>query len=346
MKNKTTRFLFMLAIISINCLSGASLFAEATITGENYVCKRVADLVYKTEEGMMDYQWSVSHGGLITAGAGTDMVTISWRDAGDQFVYVSYLEPPGIGPIISGSYQVTVNSIPDDAGEMTGPVRICQGEVGIYSVPPIASANDYVWMLPEGSSIISGQHTNTVKVSYSITASYGNVAVYGANDCGEGNVSGFYPIAVNEIPPTPGITIMGNVLQSNAPDGNLWYFDGEPIPDAIKQEYEATQNGWYWTVVTIGGCSSAQSNPIEVVLMPTGIRDMEGSGFQIYPVPNDGRFILRSMDMDKSELTLQVYNNLGIMVYENGSLQWDGNSSCSVDLQSISPGTYAVILQN
>ena len=205
----------MLTLISINCLTASSLFARtgksdldktlsATITGESRVCNGIDDVVYKTESGMRNYIWNISSGGIITAGEMTNTISVSWRIAGSQAITVMYNNPFGPGLIVSSDYQVTVDPLPDDAGTMTGPVRVCQGETeATYSVPPISSAMDYVWMIPAGATIISGANTNTIKVNYSATASSGNVAVYGTNYCGEGNVSGFYPIAVHETPSTP-----------------------------------------------------------------------------------------------------------------------------------------------
>ncbi len=357
MKNKITLYLFMLTLISINCFNASSLFAQtgnltknttldATITGESKVCEGTMDVVYKTESGMINYEWEVSRGGIINSGQRTDVIKVDWSLAGDQTVSVKYSEPPGTGNIISGSLSVSVDPFPGDAGTMTGPVRVCQGDVEvIYSVLPISSALSYVWLIPDGASIIS-DITNTIKVNFSLTASPGNVAVYGLNTCGKGNVSEFYPVMVNEIPPTPVITIFGNLLQCNAADGNLWYLNGEPIPGATKQEYEATQTGRYYSIVTLGGCSSAASNKVDFEVLSTKTKVMEGSDFQIYPVPNDGQFIVKCTDLDKTNLKIQVYNNLGMVVYEKTEIQWDANSSYFVDLNPISAGTYAVIVQN
>jgi hypothetical protein len=356
MKNKITFYLFMLTFISINCLIIPALIARtgysdpknalgATIVGEDRVCQGVIDVGYKTESGMSNYIWEISDGGIITAGELTYSITVSWKIPGTQTVSVRYDDAGGSGTVVSGVYQVVVDPMPSEAGEMTGPIRVCQGDQEVlYSVPPISSATDYIWMLPSGATITSGANTNAIKVAFSLSAVPGNVAVFGTNNCGDGTVSGFYPVNVHAIPATPLVTSSGNILHSSAANGNLWYFNGDIIPGATRQEFEATQSGQYWSVVTLGGCSSDPSNIVDFVL--TGSRELEESVFQMYPVPNNGQFYVRCKDLDKSSLKIQVYNSLGSIVYDNNEVQLDASSTAFIDLQTISRGTYAVVIQD
>ena len=43
-------------------------------------------------------------------------------------------------------------------------------------------------------------------------------------------------------------------------------------------------------MVTLGGCTSAASNKVDVDLSATGIKILDESGFSIYPIPNNGKF--------------------------------------------------------
>ena len=64
-------------------------------------------------------------------------------------------------------------------------------------------ATGYVWTLPAGASITAGTNTNSILVSYSTTASPGNVTVYGTNSCSNGIPSSL-PITVNLLPSVAG----------------------------------------------------------------------------------------------------------------------------------------------
>ncbi|MFZ4402243.1 MAG: cohesin domain-containing protein, partial [Bacteroidales bacterium] len=91
-------------------------------------------------------------------------------------------------------------SYPWPATEINGTSTVTQGQQGVqYSVPEIFAASDYIWTIPTGASIVSGNNTNTITVNYSDTAISGNITVMGHNDCGDGSIS-VLPISVLPIP--------------------------------------------------------------------------------------------------------------------------------------------------
>ncbi|HQH19067.1 MAG TPA: M14 family zinc carboxypeptidase [Bacteroidales bacterium] len=85
--------------------------------------------------------------------------------------------------------------LPDNAGTITGPVAITTIPSSVtYSIPVIEYATNYVWTVPAGASITSGNGTNTITVNYTSSATSGNVSVYGTNANGQGGASS---LAVN-----------------------------------------------------------------------------------------------------------------------------------------------------
>jgi spore coat protein A, manganese oxidase len=73
-----------------------------TITGpagpnmQESVSGGVSSIVYTTEAGMSGYTWATSPSGAITAGAGTNSVTVTWTNpTGQQWVSVNYTTPGG-----------------------------------------------------------------------------------------------------------------------------------------------------------------------------------------------------------------------------------------------------------
>lgn len=67
-------------------------------------------------------------------------------------------------------------------GAVTGQSTVC-GTTGqlAYSVPDVTGATSYVWSVPSGAAIISGQGTTTISVQYGTGSSSGNVSVYATN---------------------------------------------------------------------------------------------------------------------------------------------------------------------
>ena len=113
---------------------------------------------------------------------------ISCQYAGSLPVYPVLNDAPQSSFYINGS--VSPNAIPAGAGPIEGPETVCTGSAGItYSVPVIAYASDYLWEVPEGVTIISGQNTNTLQVNFGNTPFTGIISVYGHNDFGNGSTS-------------------------------------------------------------------------------------------------------------------------------------------------------------
>lgn len=88
----------------------------------------------------------------------------------------------------------------DNPGPITGITSVCQGQTGVgYSVSPVNNATGYLWTMPPGATIISGNNTNSISVDFSPTAVSGIVTVCGLNICGNGPVSQL-PVSVNPLP--------------------------------------------------------------------------------------------------------------------------------------------------
>ena len=138
---------------------------------------------------------------------------------GDPVIYQSYsnscnpetltLTANGIGPCssssVSDSVTLTVNCAVTSLGAITPNVTtICQGVSQSFSVPIISSIQNYTWSVPTGSTIQSGQGTNSISVLFG--ANSGNVSVTGTNGCGS-TIASTPQITVNTLP--TGVSITG-----------------------------------------------------------------------------------------------------------------------------------------
>jgi hypothetical protein len=315
-----------------------------TITGPTAACAGTATNYYQTETGMSNYTWVISSGGTITSGSGTASIQVQWNNPGAQTLSVNYSNSGGCQALNPTILNVTVNVLPSAAGAISGDSIVCDGAAGVvYTVDPITGANTYIWSVPTGSAIVAGSGTNAITVDYSFSAVSGMVSVMANNVCGNGSGS-ILNILVNPAPPTPVVDSSGAVLTSSAPAGNQWYRDGALIPGATGQQYIVTQTGTYWTVVTLNGCSSAESNHLHLVI--TGIDQHNNPGIQIYPVPNDGRFTIMFNSSILTSCNLEIFNSLGIKIYELNNIEVDGKTTKSIDLRPVPAGVYTVVMKD
>jgi len=322
------------------------------ITGQTNLCVNSGFYIYTTDAGNSNYTWSISSGGTINSGSGSDQVTVTWTGPGPQWIAVNYTSAFGCSATTPTQLAVNVNDVPSDAYAITGLSDVCEGTSGVvYTTLPITGATTYVWSLPVGATITGGFGTNSITVDYAMNTVSGTISVYGNNFCGNGAPSPDFAVTVNSIPATPIVTALGDTLNSSSPFGNQWYYkqyigdSGLPILGATNQTYIATQNGFYWTIVTLEACSSDSSNNIYVLL--TGNNNLpEGSSIAIYPVPNDGTFTLSFLAKANKEYYITVWNSIGSLIYEWKAIRGQGTTTKTIELGHISRGVYSVILSD
>ncbi len=152
-----------------------------TITGPASTCLNVAGNVYTTQAGMTGYTWALSAGGVITAGAGTNAITVTWNTLGAQTVSVSYINSNGCTAVSPTVFNVTVNALPASP-TLTGPTTACFGSTGnIYSTTTTGTA--YNWTVP-GGTITAGAGTNSITVTWTTAgAQTVTLNVSNANGC-------------------------------------------------------------------------------------------------------------------------------------------------------------------
>jgi hypothetical protein len=284
---------------------------------------------------------------------GTNSITVNYGTnalSGNIFVYGNNL--CGNGPS-SPPFAVTVAPLPDLAGTIAGPSSVCQGTSGaVYSVGLITNATGYAWTVPAGATIVGGANTNSIAIDFSPTAVSGTITVNGTNSCGNGPVSPDFEVTVNPIPPAPVVTNTGYTAYSSAPAGNQWYYSvthsgtGGPILGATGQTYDATQTGtgWYWSIVTLYGCSSDTSN--HKLIITVGIDSHSSSAINVYPVPNDGKFTVSIISPSQEPFIITVFTNLGIQILEVKDIHVNGHFDQVIDLRPVFNGIYTVVIRN
>jgi hypothetical protein len=77
----------------------------------NHVCEGTQGNIYTTEPLMSGYIWTLSSGGTIESGVGTNVLTVTWNTAGDQSVSVSYTNEYGCIATDPAIFSVTVNAV-------------------------------------------------------------------------------------------------------------------------------------------------------------------------------------------------------------------------------------------
>lgn len=79
---------------------------------------------------------------------------------------------------------ITVNSIPNKPGIITGNPNPCSNTSSTYSIAAVTGATSYSWAVPTGWTITSGQGTTAITVTSGNTSQNGTITVSASNNCG------------------------------------------------------------------------------------------------------------------------------------------------------------------
>ncbi|MGD9492894.1 MAG: PKD domain-containing protein [Bacteroidales bacterium] len=188
-----------------------------SMSGTSPVCQGQTGVIYSIAAvtGATTYEWSVPSGAAIVSGNGTNSITVDFSNSASSG-YISVKPKNSCGYGASSSGGVVVNQLPGTPDEIFGASSVCQGQNNVlFYVPEIwnylTDQDGYVWTLPTGASIVSGDNTDSIYVNFSTSAVSGNISVHGNNSCGNGPESPLFAITVNPVPEQPSV-ITGNVL--------------------------------------------------------------------------------------------------------------------------------------
>lgn len=286
-------------------------------------------------------QWQQSPDGVndwidVTSGTGANSDVYTSAPLTANIYFRAELTVSGYPEVYSNVVTVTVVLLPAAAGTIYGPDVICQGQNTVeYFVSPVAEATSYTWNLPPGAT--GSSTTNFIDVSFGLDALPGTISVFGTNSCGFGATSQL-SVQVNEKPATPVISLVAFTLFSNASSGNQWYFNGNLINGATDQYYTPLENGTYYVVVTVNGCTSDESNHFVVNFVSIKEGD-DKELLNVFPNPVSGKLNVEI----KSDINYHQYR---IISAEGKEVMHKkaGNKKFSINTADLAPGIYILQL--
>ncbi|MEI7983309.1 MAG: CARDB domain-containing protein, partial [Bacteroidota bacterium] len=223
-------------LIGNGCISPAP-----TITGPSSICGIPSTgNVYITEASMSGYFWNVSAGGLITAGLGTNTITVSWMTSGVKTVSVNYINNNGCFAANPTSYPVHVYALPIPA--ITGPAPICDlpSTGNVYITEPGMSG--YSWTVSSGGTITSGAGTNAITITWNTVGTQSVGIIYTDNNgCTAANAT------VKTIP-VYGLLPVSIIIEASANPAcsdNEVTFTATPLNGGTAPFYQWKINGLY-----------------------------------------------------------------------------------------------------
>lgn len=163
------------------------------ISGDNVPCVNATGVVYSVDPvvNATSYFWEVPTGVEITSGQGTVSITVNF---GSDTPTASNIRAYAINACGTSTparnLGLTVTQLPVAAGPITGSPTFTAGTSAVaYTVATITNATSYSWSYSGTGVTINGNGTATVTLDFAISATPGQLRVFGTNTCGEGAAS-------------------------------------------------------------------------------------------------------------------------------------------------------------
>ncbi len=240
------------------------------------------------------------------------------------------------------SKSFTICDPPDQALKPKGTTQLCaNSQNSIYTTSGATGSTSYIWRIyPTNAGVITGSTTSATVDWNNLFSGNAYVSVRGHNDCSDGAVSDSLHVSISAIPlQTPIITLNGDVLHSNAINGNQWYNKSGLITGATSQDYTPKSSGDYYMIVSINGCSSNSSNSINFIA--TGIEPTELSkSIKVYPNPISNELVIEIQGSTK-KTDFEILNSISQVVFKGNIVD-----KTVVQTTSFPPGVYLIKLKS
>lgn len=131
------------------------------IAGPLAACENTGGHIYSVQNiAGHTYAWAVT-GGAITAGQGSNSLTVSWGGLGAGTVTLQQSSPLGCDTTVS--YSVNILNKPNPS--ISGPSPVCANASGQVYTTANTPGNNYLWTVT-GGAIAAGQGSNSITVTW------------------------------------------------------------------------------------------------------------------------------------------------------------------------------------
>lgn len=280
-----------------------------SVIGPQNPCVGSLGLSYNGDEGKTNYLWTITAGGAILSGQGSEEITVNWNAVGSQQLTLNYTDEHGCVPQQPSVYNVEVKPLPVPG--LDGPASVCPGIPNQIYTTETGKAN-YQWQISPGGNITDGgtSNDNTVTVTWNIpgsqTVSVGYTDGFGCTSAGLSN----FPVIVRNNPapvisgPTPVCELSTPTVVYSSPFFSGHIYSWSVIGGMIQPTANPNEIRVQWgvsgpasinlTETNIYGCqASALTYPVVLnpkplapglISGPTAVCD--GSSGQSYSVPS------------------------------------------------------------
>jgi hypothetical protein len=248
---------------------------------------------------------------------------------------------------------VTVSpNAPGIPGGITGATTVCSGQVGNYSIVPVANATYYTWTTPGSGSVTSGQGTTDATITFGSAS--GTVCVTAGNACGT-SFSNCQAITVNSsvlnVPtPTSSPATCSSCCDGSAtaaPSGGTapykYSWNSSPVQTSATATGLCANTSYTVCVTDSLGCVTCS---MVAIPFTTGIATVTDNGtIKVFPNPANDYIFIEGTLSSSANLQVNIINIFGQKMM-NKSLYANGNFSEKINIGGLPNGVYFVEIRS
>lgn len=139
--------------------------------------------------GAVSYNWTVPVGVSISSGQGTTSLSVTFDNSFALTHSKFKVSATNSFPCTSAESELeVVKIVPGIPVAISGPVNACEYAGALtnatYSIASVPNATGYTWTLPNNATLVSGQGTTSIDVSYAGAFTSGSIKVTADANCG------------------------------------------------------------------------------------------------------------------------------------------------------------------
>lgn len=342
-------------------VTGGVPTTPASIFGTTAVCPGdVVSYLAAVSTGATSYNWTIPSGTTIVSGQGTRTLNLQFNSSFTGGT-ISVIAVNSCGSSATTTRSITLNP-PSTPSSITGNGTGLCNLLETFSVTAVSGMN-YVWTVPTGATILSGQGTATVSIQFSSTFGKGSISVMAQNTCG---TSTSRTKSVNGAPALPGpisgatVVCKGQtgVAYSIAPvygaNSYLWTMPRNTViasgqgSTSILANYKTTASSGDVRVKASNSCSTTLNQKLYVTVNTCPRSSDEAFTFtgewSIVPNPASEQTKIVFGGKEDAIAEVNLTNVIGQSVYRQQFRTHAGNNSFSIDLRKLPRGVYFVTL--
>ncbi|MFT3909182.1 MAG: M36 family metallopeptidase [Ferruginibacter sp.] len=268
---------------------------------------------------------------------------------------------------------------PSAPSAISGPANVCsfigQPTNATFSITAVTNATSYLWTAPANATIVSGQGTTSVQVSFAATFASGSLTVKSVSGCGSSSARSLSlvkniakPGAITpSAPACPSTDVTYTIAAVPFATSYIWsvptnatYVSGQGTTSFTVTYKPAFVSGTV-TVKSVNNCSTSAVSSLAVdasgctpvspfagakgVIAPAVVKAEETG---IYPNPSNGIFKINlNAAGTTGNVTIQLVDMYGkVVLQQKAAVNASGNVSATINAQNVPAGIYEVRYNN